>query len=68
MKVGIKGKGAEIKWIDETELPVYEEVARLEEIVKKQNEFIENKFIDINKRVNAILSKAIEDYLKRGFE
>jgi len=62
MKVGIKGKGAEIKWVDEKDLPIYKklqeekgnlllEISKLKELIDERIDKVKLENIDIIKKV-----------------
>jgi len=55
MEVGIKGKGSNIKWIDETELPIYkklqDERASLINYFKEELQKVKLENIEIVKKV-----------------
>ena len=50
MIIATKGKGAEIKWVDEIETKNYDEIVKLKEEVqslKKQNDMLLNKLSEL---------------------
>jgi hypothetical protein len=61
MKYGIKGKGAEIKWVEEIETDLFKEVVKLREDVKDLKQLVDkqNAVIEIIKLDNIEIVKGL---------
>ena len=68
MKIGIKGKGAEIRWVDENDLEVYKKFGEYIDRTNKKIEGLEKSVVKISKLVSgfeALLQKRIEEWLRQ---
>ena len=60
MKVGIKGKGAEIKWVDIQELPVTKELVKFKKETLDQIKELKNNLAETKKELEKIKLENVE--------